>query len=92
MKPERLLELYMTSGELTQEEVNEGFHYCLEFDGLLVGPGTAEALFCHCDIPKIEEWKASDEAKKLREDIDGRSQNQQCLDKLAELDEELGLQ
>lgn len=32
---------------LTDEEIKEGWHWCLEFDGLLVGPGMGEMAGCH---------------------------------------------
>ena len=33
---------------LTQEEIAEGWHWCYEFDGLLVGPGMREMESCTC--------------------------------------------
>lgn len=40
MKPERWQELMDNDDAvLTTEEWEEGWHFCLEFDGLLVGPG-----------------------------------------------------
>ena len=33
---------------LTHDEVKEGWHFCSEWDGLLVGPGCAELSCCHC--------------------------------------------
>jgi len=38
-------------GELTEEEIQEGWHFCYEFDGLLVGPGMGELSCCRC-LPK----------------------------------------
>jgi hypothetical protein len=65
------------SGEgLTDDEWENGWHWCDEWDGLLVGPGMTEALACSCNHPRIETWKKSQEA----------------LDTIARLDEELGLQ
>lgn len=32
--------------ELTPEEIKAGWHFCVEFDGLLVGPGMDELQFC----------------------------------------------
>lgn len=32
--------------KLTLEEIAEGWHFCWEFDGLLVGPGMGEQRFC----------------------------------------------
>lgn len=34
--------------KMTPEEVAAGYHYCFEWDGLLVGPEMEEALPCHC--------------------------------------------
>jgi hypothetical protein len=33
---------------LTDEELREGWHFCDQFDGLLVGPGMPEMETCHC--------------------------------------------
>ena len=33
---------------LTEEEIAAGWHYCYEFDGLLVGPGMDELECCQC--------------------------------------------
>ena len=36
--------------ELTPEEKKEGWHFCHEFDGLLVGPGMDEMKVCTCHV------------------------------------------
>ena len=33
---------------LTKEEMAAGWHYCYEFDGLLIGPGMDELEYCRC--------------------------------------------
>jgi hypothetical protein len=33
---------------LTEQEIAQGWHFCNEFDGLLVGPGSYELHCCHC--------------------------------------------
>lgn len=38
-------------GELTEEEKAEGWHFCREWDGLLIGPGDDEREACSC-LPK----------------------------------------
>jgi hypothetical protein len=35
-------------GKLTPDEIVLGWHWCAEFDGLLVGPGMGELNFCSC--------------------------------------------
>jgi len=34
--------------QLTDAEIAEGWHFCWEWDGLLVGPGMDELDCCHC--------------------------------------------
>ena len=33
---------------LTQEEMDGGWHFCAEWDDLVVGPGTREWFLCTC--------------------------------------------
>lgn len=35
-------------GTLTLHEMSVGYHWCGEFDGLLVGPDSDEWQFCKC--------------------------------------------
>jgi hypothetical protein len=34
--------------QLTQDEIMAGWHFCWEWDGLLVGPGMDELKACTC--------------------------------------------
>ncbi len=72
MNRERYIELNTTGQDLTPEEWDQGWHWCVEWDGLLVGPNTEEALVCSCNHPVIEAWKQSDAGKKLQEELDKR--------------------
>lgn len=36
------------NAKLTPEEMAEGWHWCCEFDYLLVGPGMPEQEYCLC--------------------------------------------
>ena len=89
MNRERYIELDNSGKGLTDEEYNQGWHWCGEWDDMLVGPGSLEALVCSCNHPKIEEWKKTEEAVKMQEDLNKRMDNK-YLDKIAELDEEIG--
>lgn len=40
------------SQSLTSEEIRSGWHYCCEFDGLLIGPGMGEMKHCFCSEVK----------------------------------------
>jgi len=48
---------------LTTEESDEGWHFCPDWDGLLVGPGTAmELTCCMCEgidpgIKEAAQWR-----------------------------------
>lgn len=35
--------------ELTEEEIKKGWHFCYDWDGLLVGPGMGEYKTCTCN-------------------------------------------
>jgi hypothetical protein len=49
MTPERYNELEMNiEVKLTSEERAEGWHFCDEFDSMLVGPGMQELECCTC--------------------------------------------
>jgi hypothetical protein len=63
MTPSRYQELMENDGfpaddsarkELTAEEIAAGWHWCLDFDGLLVGPGMGELEHCTCFDPNGE--------------------------------------
>ena len=72
MNRERYIELDRSGTGLTKEEWEQGWHWCNEWDGMLVGPNTDEALVCSCSHPAIETWKGSEEGKKLQKDLDER--------------------
>jgi hypothetical protein len=36
-------------GTLSAEEIAEGWHWCFEFDGMLVGPGMWGVAECECN-------------------------------------------
>jgi len=48
----RDLELYWTQ-QLTGKEIDEGWHWCCEWDGLLVGPGMEELEVCRCGTDEV---------------------------------------
>lgn len=43
--------------KLTEEELAEGWHYCAEWDYLLVGPGMGELVVCKCWNPEHPVYK-----------------------------------
>lgn len=51
MSPKRYRQLERTGSRLTNSELLKGWHWCYEFDGLLVGPGMTELNCCNC-LPK----------------------------------------
>lgn len=50
MTKQRWLELMndLTLG-LTESEITQGWHFCLDWDGLLIGPGSRELDCCTCE-------------------------------------------
>lgn len=40
--------------ELTPEEIEAGWHFCHDWDGLLVGPGMVEEGACTCEVKRPE--------------------------------------
>lgn len=58
--------------ELTESEIEEGWHFCWDFDGLLVGPGMSEFQICRCmqNNDENKTWSLVD-AIQLINNIDG---------------------
>jgi len=54
MSNARYDELWDSDLPLTQEEKDAGYHFCFDWDGLLVGPGTMEWDGCTCGITPKE--------------------------------------
>lgn len=50
MTKERYTELMNSlDAELTEDELKKGYHFCQDYDGLLVGPESPEIQTCTCD-------------------------------------------
>lgn len=45
--------MWRSKGDLTECEVSEGWHWCRDWDGLLVGPGMFETSACTCEASKL---------------------------------------
>lgn len=41
-------EMCETGLTLTEEEIARGWHFCADWDGLLIGPGMGELAACQC--------------------------------------------
>ena len=68
MNTKRYIEIDNAGTGLTKEELEQGWHFCNDWDGMLVGPGCDEADCCTCGIPAIEAYKVSPEnLRKLEE-------------------------
>lgn len=65
MTRERYTEVFEGNGELTKEEWDLGWHFCMtEWDGLLIGPGMPEFKHCCCQPTTFEE--ATEEANNAK--------------------------
>lgn len=60
MTGKRYEELTNELVDLTDEEFKQGWHFCLNFDGLLIGPGMLEMTVCSCH-PMGDKYEATDE-------------------------------
>jgi hypothetical protein len=76
--------------ELTKEEVDAGWHWCNEWDGLLIHVDDDEFLCC-CSCSWMEKFKTPERMKAYEDRMEKRHASQEAMDKIAELDEELGL-
>lgn len=55
MNPNRWIELEKSqTKELTEEEILEGWHFCPDWDFMLVGPKMLEQEYCMCDTPSCK--------------------------------------
>ena len=63
MTNSRYTEVFNNAAELTEAECAQGWHFCAEWDGLLVGPGMAELQHCTCKFEDDETAKAVAAAK-----------------------------
>lgn len=57
MIKDRYRELQAGQSELTQEEIDIGWHFCLEWDDMLCHPSWPEANVCGCEVKKWKELK-----------------------------------
>lgn len=48
----RWTSLMRDEGELSPEELADGWHFCPDWDGLLVGPSMGELRCCVCECAK----------------------------------------
>jgi hypothetical protein len=66
---------------LTPQELANGWHWCDEWDGLLIHADDREFEHCKCDFMK--KFRTPERIEMMK--------RQQAMDRLAMLDEELGL-
>jgi len=75
---------------LTQEEIEAGYHRCEEWDGLLIHVDDDEFLCC-CTCSWMEKFRTPERMKAYEERMEKRYKQQEAMDKIAKLDEEMGL-
>ena len=74
---------------LTAEELNEGWHWCEEWDGLLIHVDDDEFVSCTCGF--MEKFRTPERIKGMQDKIAKWKEPQDAMQRLADLDEELGL-
>jgi len=95
MTRERWMQLMQPFAEndginLTAEEVEDGWHWCNDWDGLLIHVDDAEFLCC-CGCSWMEKFRTPELTKAYEERMEQRYKSQEAMDQIAKLDEELGL-
>ena len=50
MDRDRYAKLDKEGRGISMKELQEGWHFCEDWDGLLVGPGMPEMECCHCSL------------------------------------------
>lgn len=78
MSSERWNRLTETGEALTEAEMLAGWHWCYDWDDMLVGPGMPEAMCCNCGVPAVNEWKTSDEARRLAQELEERNEREEA--------------
>ena len=94
MTRERWLELMQPYAEndginLTPEEIEAGYHWCEEWDGLLIHVDDDEFVSCTCGF--MEKFRTPERIKAMQDKIAKWKGPQDAMQRLADLDEELGL-
>ena len=72
--------------QLTEDEIKAGWHFCDDWDGLLVHPDDIE--FQHCTCHYMKEFRTKERVKAYEEHVE---RSKKAMDSLAELDEMLDL-
>lgn len=66
MTNERWTNVFCKEQDLTSAEISAGWHFCAEWDGLLVGPGMEELEHCLCSEPiplySIGTWDTNEQS------------------------------
>ena len=70
---------------LTEDEMNRGWHWCQDWDDLLVHPDSPE--FRHCRCVHMNKFRTEERTKAQEE---RRKKINEALDRIAALDEEMG--
>jgi hypothetical protein len=65
---------------LTPEELQEGWHWCEEWDGLLIHPDDAEFRSCACSW--MDKYRTPERME--------RHKRQEALDRISALDDDMG--
>lgn len=81
-----LMEAAGPCAHLSEDEMKQGWHFCDDWDYLLIHVNDVE--FNHCNCKHMESFR-TEERKKAQEER--KAKCNEALDRLAILDEELGL-
>ncbi len=55
MDNQRYKDIMDGKADLTQEEINQGWHFCVEWDFMLINKNSAEGMCCRCNLKGVQQ-------------------------------------
>ena len=89
MDRERYIRIQNGAEDLTPEEVEDGWHFCPEWDDMLIHADDDEFQCCPCSW--MEKYRTPERQAAYEKRREEWEKSQEAMDILAQLDEDLGL-
>ena len=89
MERERYIRIQNGTEDLTPEEVEDGWHFCPDWDDMLIHVDDDEFQCCPCSW--MEKFRTPERQAAYEKRLEEWEARNAALDRLVELDEELGL-
>jgi len=89
MDRERYIRIQNGAEDLTPEEVEDGWHFCPDWDDMLIHVDDDEFQCCPCSW--MDKFRTPERQAAYEKRFEEWEKSQKAMDRLSELDEELGL-